>query len=108
MDLVVEVYALCRELPRTEEYRLIAQMTRAAVSIPANIAKGYARFSRKEYAHFVSIAKGSHAELETYFELVVRLRFVPVARMQSINLLSNEVGKMLTSLRKNLFEAPNM
>jgi four helix bundle protein len=54
MDLVVEVYRLAERFPKSEMYRLIAQITRAAASVPANIADGAARASAKEYAHFVS------------------------------------------------------
>lgn len=104
MDLVVEVYALAKALPRTEEYRMISQMTRAAVSVPTNIAEGHARGSRREYAHFVSISKGSLAELETYLTLVVRLGFVEASKMRYIEGLCREVGLMLTSLRLSLLD----
>lgn len=104
MDLVVEVYALTKALPRTEEYRMIGQMTRAAVSIPANIAEGHSRSTRKEYAQFISIAKGSHAELETYLTLVVRLGFVAASKMGFIDGLSHEVGSMLSALRLSLLK----
>ncbi len=104
MDLVIETYALSKLLPKTEEYRIVAQMTRAAVSVPANIAEGFARYSRRDYAHFITIAKGSHAELETYFELVVRLGFVSKDQAFRCVSLATEVGKMLTSLRSRLME----
>lgn len=64
MDLAEAVYATVRLMPKQEEFRLTAQMVRAAVSIPANIAEGHARATRKDYAHFISISRGSAAELE--------------------------------------------
>jgi four helix bundle protein len=67
MDLAVAVYDAVKQMPKQEEYRLTSQMIRAAVSVPANIAEGHTRATRKEYAHFISIARGSAAELETLF-----------------------------------------
>ena len=102
MNLVVEIYALTREFPRSEEYRLVGQMTRAAVSIPANLAEGHARQTRRDYAHFVAIAKGSQAELETYLILVERLGFATPARMENASSLCGEVRRMLIALHQRL------
>jgi four helix bundle protein len=63
--LVREIYALTKEFPKEELYGLTSQMRRAAVSIPANIAEGYARHHRNEYRQFLYITLGSLAELET-------------------------------------------
>jgi len=65
MDLTVEVYRLARRFPKDETYRLISQLTRAAASVPANIAEGHARSTARDYAHFVSIAKGSRCVSDT-------------------------------------------
>lgn len=70
MDLAAAVYRLTRQMPKQEEYRISGQMIRAATSIPANIAEGHRRGTCKDYGHFVSIAKGSLAELETFLLLV--------------------------------------
>lgn len=67
MALADAVYALSRQLPKEEQYRLTSQLIRAAISVPANLAEGYMRGTRKDYAHFVSIARGSCAEVETRF-----------------------------------------
>jgi len=56
MDLAVEIYRLAEMLPRSETYRLVSQMTRAAAYVPANIAEGRARATRKDFANFVAIA----------------------------------------------------
>ena len=63
MDLAEAIYAAVKHMPKQEEYRLTAQMIGAAISIPANIAEGNLRATRKDYAHFISIAQGSAAEL---------------------------------------------
>src|SRR5207248_1051170 len=63
--LCVQVYKACEAFPRNELYGLADQMKRAAVSIPSNIAEGQARQHTKEFLHFISVANGSLAELDT-------------------------------------------
>ncbi|KPN17488.1 four helix bundle protein [Xanthomonas sp. Mitacek01] len=75
MDLVALVYRLTSVFPAEERYRLSAQMRRAAVSVPSNIAEGAARRSNAELIHFLSIARGSLAELDTQILLADRLGF---------------------------------
>ncbi|MEM9117086.1 MAG: four helix bundle protein [Cyanobacteria bacterium P01_F01_bin.56] len=102
MDLVVLIYGLAESFPQTELYRLTSQITRAVVSVPGNIAEGNGRSSRKEYAHFLSIAKGSLMETETYVFLAVRLGYVSQEQtIESLNLIT-EISKMLTKLRTRL------
>src|SRR5262245_30647058 len=76
MDLAVLIYQLACKLPPCESYRLVAQMTRAAASVPANVAEGNARATRRDYANFLAIAKGSLMETETFVMLAVRLEYV--------------------------------
>src|SRR5690242_15315231 len=59
MDLAVQTYALTSRFPSAEMYRLTAQVTRSAASVPANIAEGHARGTKRDYANFLAIAKGS-------------------------------------------------
>lgn len=74
MTLVEGVYRLTEAFPTREQFGLTSQMRRAAVSIAANIAEGHARATRKDYNHFISIAQGSLAEVETYLILAGRLK----------------------------------
>jgi four helix bundle protein len=76
MTLVVSVYHDTGRFPNEETYGLTAQMRRAAVSIPSNIAEGAARNSDKEWAHYLGIACGSAAELETQIDLAIRLGYL--------------------------------
>ena len=102
MDLAIEVYRLTQGFPKTEEYRLTAQITRAAVSVPANIAEGHARGTRKDYANFISIANGSLAEVETFLTLSVRLGLALEADVEAATALASEIGRMLATLRTRL------
>lgn len=76
IDFVVEVYSLVKSFPSEERYALGNQMRRAAVSIPSNIAEGMERSAVKEKLHFLSIAIGSLAEIETQLIICGKLGFV--------------------------------
>ena len=76
MSLAAEAYRLTKALPRSEEYRLTSQLLRAAASVPANIAEGHARGTRKDYTHFISVARGSLAETETVLLLLVEVELL--------------------------------
>jgi four helix bundle protein len=80
------------------------QLTRAAASVPANIAEGNARGSRKDYAHFLAVAKGSLMESETFLMLAVRLKYLSPAEAEPVLALITDISKMLTSLRRRLLE----
>jgi four helix bundle protein len=106
MDLTVLVYKLAADFPAQERYGLASQIQRAAASIPANIAEGYGRSHRGEYLQFLSIARGSLTEVETYLTLAVRLEFVPRERVLDIWTLAQDVGKMLNRLIASLEKKP--
>jgi len=105
MDLAVEIYRLAAKLPHSETYRLVSQITRAAASVPANIAEGHARATRRDFANFVAIAKGSLMETETFLMLAVRLSYLAEAEAAVALGLITENSKMLTVLRNRLKEA---
>jgi four helix bundle protein len=102
MDLAAEVYRISEAFPRSQIYGLTSQVTRAAASVPGNIAEGSARATTRDYAHFLSIAKGSLMEAETYLTLAVRLRFVSEEDMAPLLSLVTEISKMLTAMRSKL------
>jgi four helix bundle protein len=102
MRLAAEAYRLGRLLPKAEEYRLTSQLLRAAASVPANIAEGHARGTRKDYAHFVSIARGSLAETETILFLLVEVELLAEERVRAALELSSEIGRMLNGLLARL------
>jgi four helix bundle protein len=102
MDLSVAVYGLTARFPSAENYRLTAQITRAVVSVPANIAEGHARSTAKDFANFLAIARGSLAETETFILLAVRLGYLAEADVAATLALLNEVGKMISTLRRRI------
>jgi four helix bundle protein len=102
MDLATAVHRRTRSLPAMERFGLGAQLSRAAVSIPSNIAEGHERDSRADYRRHVSIARSSTAELETQLELAARLGYLGLEETRVLMTLAGEVGRMLTSLRGRL------
>ncbi len=100
MNLVEAVYRDTENFPRNEAFGLTAQMRRAAISIPSNLAEGSARNSRKELIQFVGISCGSLAELQTQLQLAIRLGYL-AAESKSVN-QATLVGKLVRSLRKSL------
>ena len=102
MDLVEMVYGLVRLLPPEERYELSSQIRRAAVSIPSNIAEGEGRKSNREFLRFLSIARGSRAELETQLLLAQRLGYLSKEQIAPAITLCNEIGRMLFALMENL------
>ncbi|MFA6255472.1 MAG: four helix bundle protein [Patescibacteria group bacterium] len=101
VDLVVEVYKLTELLPKSELYGLTSQIRRSAVSIPSNIAEGRRRCSLAEYRHFLQIAFGSGGELETQIEICKRLPGIKEFDYRSVDLLLEEVMKMLNKMINN-------
>lgn len=73
IEVISEVYAITKHFPSEERFGLSSQMQRAAVSITANIAEGHSRGTRNDYAHFLDMANGSVAELETLLTVARKL-----------------------------------
>ena len=100
IDVVTDIYRLTSVFPDSEKFGITNQMRRAAVSIPSNIAEGSARYHPKDFIHFLRIADGSVAELETQLIISVKLEF-----SSNIELLMNEIiviRRMLAALIKSL------
>jgi four helix bundle protein len=96
MDLMVEVYRLAARLPDYERSGLADQLRRASASIPANIAEGNARSHRREYLHFLSVARGSLAEVVSHMERTRRLGFLTPSDLEPASHFATRVGQMLT------------
>ena len=107
MDLVEQCYRASASFPQEERYGLTSQLRRAAVSIPSNVAEGYCRRTTKVYANHVSIALGSHGELETCIELGSRLGFMSSTDRTGLQDQCDVVGRLLSGLYRSLEEKIN-
>ena len=108
MDFVEAVYRFSASFPAEERFGLTAQLRRAAVSIPSNIAEGAARRSRREYLKFLSIARASLAEADTQIKIAVRLGFAvePDELRQLVDRLFARLTALLAKLNSLEQAAP--
>jgi len=104
--LAEAVYRLTKSFPSTEKFGLVAQMRRAAVSIPSNIAEGQARHTTGEFIQFISHAEGSLAELETQLILSIELKLCGSSSAGPAFEFISELRKMLNVLRRKLAARP--
>src|SRR5689334_5723692 len=94
VDLVLEIYRATNNFPRQEQYVLTAQIRRAVISIPGNIAEGRGRFSRADFLHFLMQARGSLFELETQLLIAQRLGYLSEQEHASVLSRCAEVAKL--------------
>jgi len=102
IDLTVLIYELTDSFPKQEIYGLTSQMRRASVSVASNIAEGSARGTKRDFRQFVKLARGSNCELQTQLLIARRLRFGDEQRNENAEVLSHEIGKMLSGLSQYL------
>jgi len=98
--LATDVYTLTKTFPKEEMFGLTAQIRRCAVSIPSNIAEGAARSGSKEFAQFLSIARGSASELETQLLIAADLGYINESA--PVFALVDRVSRLLTGLHKTI------
>jgi four helix bundle protein len=99
-ELVLTVYKITTNYPKTETYTLVPQMRRAAISVLANVVEGYSKETSAEYARFLTISIGSITELEVYVEISYELGFIDQYKADRMNKLITEVKKLLYGSRK--------
>ena len=102
MDLSVDVYKAVKKLPKEELFGLSDQMRRAVISIPSNIAEGQQRNSTREFLHFLYVAKGSLAELETQIKLCEKLEYFEKPDANKLLYDCAQTGRMLNGLINRL------
>ena len=100
--LALDIYKKTKEFPKNEQYGLISQIRRAAISVSANIAEGYDRRHRKEYVQYLSIARGSLSEVETYLLFSKDLEYASDQAFVELENKRQEVGRLLNGLIRSL------
>jgi four helix bundle protein len=102
VDLVVDIYQVTASFPSDERFGLTAQVRRASVSVPANIAEGRGRTMPGEYANRLSVARGSLKEVETLVEVSRRLGFLQESTAVRILGVCDSISRMLTGLKRSI------
>lgn len=108
VELCQGIYVASSRFPEEERFGLTAQIRRAAVSIPSNIAEGYGRRSRRDYARFLNVALGSLCELETQLILAVRLDFTDGDAIAPYMTLVRDVDRLLNGLIRALRKSKDL
>ena len=102
IEITDYVYEITSFFPNEERYGLTSQLQRAAISIPANIAEGFGRHSRKEFIQFCRIALGSCSELETHLLIAKRRNYCSEERFLTLTSELESQSKMLMKLIQSL------
>lgn len=106
MDFVVDLYKELENFPAQEKFGLTAQLQRAAVSVPSNIAEGAARKNTKELIQFLHVARGSLSELDTQLEICFRVGHLNRAAYDCLTIRLEEISRMLNGLIASLAKKP--
>jgi len=102
IQVVKEVYLVCKTFPKEEIYGLQSQVKRSSVSIPSNIAEGWGRNYTKSYILFLNYSRGSLLELETQMIIAKELNFISTENFDKIQGLITEESKMLNAFIKSI------
>jgi len=99
---VLLIYKLTEKFPRHEMFGLVSQMRRAAVSVAANMAEGYAAGGKCQFGRYLDIAQGSLAEVEYYLILALDLKYITQSEYEQVESLRSETGYLLHRLIESL------
>lgn len=102
--LVIEVYKITDNFPKSEVFALSSQMRRAAISITSNIAEGFSRDSIADKAHFYIMAHGSITELESQIIIAKDLGYIAPDRVNAVVLMADEVYRVIGGLIRSTKE----
>lgn len=102
MSLVVMIYETTKAFPREEQFGLSAQLRRAAVSVPSNIAEGLTRNSKRDKLQFLNIARASLSEIDAQMEIASRLRILEESHKKAVDEALTIVEQLLNGLMRSL------
>lgn len=105
-ELVLEIYKITKRFPKTEEFGLISQIRRAAVSVVLNIVEGHRRAGNKEFLHFLNIARGSLTEIEASLEICSGLNYLDKEEYERIDSKVNELAYLIDAFMTSLKKRP--
>ncbi|MDD5626992.1 MAG: four helix bundle protein [Patescibacteria group bacterium] len=101
-ELVLEIYKITKLFPKEELFGMTSQLRRAAASIVANIAEGFARYHYKDKVKFYYQARGSVAEVQTFLLLAKDLKYIDLKICKYLGEKCNEVGKLINGLIRSI------
>lgn len=104
LKLLKEVYQATRSYPKEEQYVLVSQVRRAAISVCSNLAEGAARKSAREKRRFYEISRSSLVEVDTQFEISLILKYVKTDQIKELESYLESTFKMLSKMITNLEE----
>ena len=102
IDMVVRIYSTTEPFPKTENYGLISQLRRAAVSVPSNIAECLTRRTKADKLHFLNISQSSLSEIDTHLEISRRLQYLRDETFESVESDLVEIQKLLGGLIRSI------
>ena len=102
IKLARRIYEITSTFPTNEKFGIVSQMTRAAVSIPSNIAEGAGRSSKKDFANFLSIAIGSIFELHTQIAICEQIGFINEAEVKELEEQTFSLQQQITAFKQKL------
>ena len=102
MDMAQMVFEITSEFPADERYGLTAQLRRATVSVPSNIAEGAGRGTNADFNRFLDIANGSLNEIETQFLLSERFDLISKDRLETVRSEVDQIQKMIFNFQITL------
>ena len=106
IEMVTSIYLLTQTFPKEELFGLVSQMRRASVSVPSNIAEGYARGTDKEKLHFLRVSSGSMSEVESQLMLSLNLGYINQEKYnelaEAISSIWKQLNALISSIKKRL------
>ena len=104
MQLVAAIYDATEGFPSHEQFGLVSQLRRAAVSVPSNIAEGKAHYSNRDFVRFLRLARGSLAEIETQVLIAQQRQYLTAATATDLSQRFDELSRILSGLIHSLKE----
>ena len=106
IEMVTSIYLMTQSFPKDEMFGLVSQLRRASVSVPSNIAEGYARGTDKEKLHFLRISSGSMSEIETQLMLSLNLGYIDQEKynklLETVTSVWKQLNSLISSIKKRL------